>query len=231
MVTPTHIEVGPDGCTLRDSHLAVRRLPSVAGRVRVALVATQAMLLADDHVRIEVVVDGPVALEVVETAGTVAYDMRGRSARWEVDVRLDGDADLLWLAEPLVISAGASVARSLTVGMSGGSRATLRESVVFGRSGEVGGSLTTTTSVTSDDAPVLEEELELTSELRRGPATLGGRRCLDSLTTLGHRLPASAGVLQLQAEASVWRWTGDELHRSPVRRADAPSRRQAPAAR
>ena len=56
------------------------RLPAPYGVVRVALIAASALLLAGDHVRIEVVVAGTVRLEIVETAGTVAYAMRGGSA-------------------------------------------------------------------------------------------------------------------------------------------------------
>ena len=77
------------------------------GDVRLALVATQALLLAGDHVRIEVVVHGPVQLDLVETAGTVAYDMRGGSASWEVDVVLRNGARLTWDGEPFVVAAGA----------------------------------------------------------------------------------------------------------------------------
>ncbi|WP_374455342.1 urease accessory protein UreD [Nocardioides sp.] len=220
MADLTRIEVGRDGCGFRDGALAARRLPSGPGEVRVALVATHALLLADDHVRVEVVVDGPVALEVVETAGTVAYDMRGRSARWEVDVRLTGGARLTWRAEPFVVSGGADVVRSTVVDAAGGSEVTLRESIVFGRTGEVGGTLTSTTRASCSGSPALVEELHLTSDVRGGPATMAGLRCLDSLTTLGHRLPDGPDVLQLHATGSVRRWLGDRLHESPLQAAE-----------
>jgi urease accessory protein len=216
---PTRIEVTPDGVRFRQEQIAARPLRSgVPGLVRVALVATQALLLAGDRVRIEVDVRGPVAVELVETAGTVAYDMRGGSASWEVDVRLDGGARLTWLGEPFVVAAGASVTRSTTLDLAEGAVATLRESLVLGRTGESGGALSVRTRATYAGAPLLVEDLDLTPEARSGPAVLGGRRCLDSITRLGDRLPEGPGVLQLAGPGSVARWIGDEQHRSGMDR-------------
>lgn len=44
---------------------------------RVALVPERALLLSGDAVALHVVVDPGLRLELVETGGTVAYDMRG----------------------------------------------------------------------------------------------------------------------------------------------------------
>ena len=70
----------------------------------------------------EVAVDGPVTVEVVETAGTVAYDMRGGSARWDVDLVLSGGARVAWHGEPFVVSSGADVDRRTTASVAAGSR-------------------------------------------------------------------------------------------------------------
>src|SRR6184192_4063378 len=97
---PTRIEVAADPvrarCVLTTDHISPRRLPGPAGAVRIALVAAGALLLAGDHVGIEIVASGPVRVEIIETAGTVAYAMRGASARWDVDVTLTGGASLQW---------------------------------------------------------------------------------------------------------------------------------------
>ncbi len=217
MPTTTRIEVTPDGCRLGSGALAARRLRATApGEVRIALVATQALLLAGDDVRVEVDVTGPVALDLVEVAGTVAHDMRGGSARWEVDVRLTAGARLTWLGEPLVVAAGADVVRSTTVSLDAGSTATLRETVVLGRTGEAGGSLALTTRATRDGLPLLVEDLDLSPAGRGGPAVLGPHRCLDSLVTLGHRLPEGPDVLQLEGPGSVARWLGAAWHDSAL---------------
>lgn len=214
----TRIEVSGDPdrpcCLLTRGSLAPRRLTTADGSVRVALVAAHALLLAGDEVRVELVVDGPHRVGVVETGGTVAYDMRGDRARWDVDVTLRGGAELAWHAEPFVVSRGADVSRSTTVRLDDDCRASLREVLVLGRTGEVGGSLRTSTRVTQGGRPVLAEDLDLAPDARGGPAILGGRRCLDTVTTVGHRLPDGPGVLQADAEASLARWLGDDLHLS-----------------
>jgi urease accessory protein len=219
MSTPTRIEVTPDRCRLGGGAIAARRLRSAApGPVRIALVATQALLLAGDHVRISVVVSGDVELELVETAGTVAYDMRGGSASWDVSVSLVDGARLTWLGEPFVVSSGAVVSRSLAASLSSGCSLTLRESLVLGRTGEVGGSLALSTRASYDGAPLLVEDLDLSPAGRSGPAVLGPHRILDSVTTLGHRLAEAPGVLQLTGPGSVSRWIGDRQHLSALGR-------------
>jgi urease accessory protein len=211
------IEVTPDGCRLGHGPLAARRLrSSTPGVVRVGLVATQALLLAGDAIAVEVDVRGPVTLELVEPAGTVAYDMRGGSATWTVAVTLSDRAALTWLAEPFVVAAGALVTRSTTLSLEEGTRARVRESLVLGRTGEVGGALVATTHATYAGAPLLVESLDLSPAERSGPAVLFGHRCVDSLLSLGERLPDGPGVLHLEGPGSVARWVGDQQHLSPL---------------
>lgn len=151
---------------------------------RVALVSVVALLLADDAVRIEVVVGPGVDLEVVETSGAVAYDMDGGSARWDVDLTLEEGAKLTWLGLPFVVSTGASVARSTHAQIAEGARLVLRERVVLGRSGERGGDLQQRTSMYAGAHPLLVESLDF-MRFRQSYAGLAGRRCVDSLTVIG----------------------------------------------
>lgn len=60
MATSTRIEVTPDRCTLGGAQIVARRVRSgtQSEAVRVALVASQALLLAGDHIRISVTVSG-----------------------------------------------------------------------------------------------------------------------------------------------------------------------------
>ena len=160
------------------------------------------------------VVDGPVTVEVVETAGTVAYDMRGGSARWDVAFELTGGARLGWHGEPFVVAGGAQVDRSTTGVVAAGSVLALRETLVFGRSGETGGVLHTRARIDLDGAPALVEDLDLSPEGRARWTTLRGHRCLDSVTTVGVRLPDGPHTLQAEGEASVARSLSDEAHRS-----------------
>jgi urease accessory protein len=220
MVMTTRIEVrpGPAGprVDVASGVLRARRVGGPPGVVRVALVATEALLLAGDEVRVELCVDGAVDVEIVETAGTVAYDMRGGSARWDVAAELGNGARLTWAARPFVVSSGADVHRSTCIAADAGCTAILRETLVLGRAGEVGGALRSVTEIAYGDAPLLVERLDLGVGDREGWATLHGARCLDTLTAVGFRLPDAPGTLQLDGCGSVTRWIGDELHRSTV---------------
>jgi urease accessory protein len=205
-----------DRCLLTTGHLSPRRLHGPPGVVRVALVAAGALLLAGDEVRIEIAVSGPTRLEIVETAGTVAYAMRGGSARWDVDIRLTDGASLQWYAEPFVVSTGADVTRTLTARLETTCTAQLRESLVLGRYGEVGGTLRTATRAWLDDDLLLAEDLDLSPETRTGWAILGPARCLDTLTTLGFRLPDTPHTLQLEGTGSIRRQLVQEQHESDL---------------
>ncbi|ONI72057.1 hypothetical protein BWI15_18390 [Kribbella sp. ALI-6-A] len=216
----TRIEVAADRvrdrCVLRTGDLSPRRLPAPDGTVRVALVAAGALLLAGDDVRIEVVAQGRLRLDIVETAGTVAYAMRGGSARWDVDVTLTGGAELSWHGEPFVVAEGADVQRSTALTLDDGCRALIRESLVLGRYGEAGGRLRTRTRSTLGADELLAEDLDLSPGHRSGWAILGGARCLDSLTALGHRLPDAPQTLQLEGTGSIARRLVTEQHTSDL---------------
>jgi len=220
MCTTTRIEVcaapGDGSARVAIAHgaLLVRRLREHGSTVRLALVAGQALLLAGDEVRVEVLVQGLVDVEIVETAGTVAYDMRGGAARWDVAIDLRDGATVTWDGQPFVVSAGAEVRRDTTIDVEAGCRATLRETIVLGRAGERGGMLRTRARIDLAGVPLLIEDLDLAPEARAGWAILHDRRCLDTTTTAGHRLPHGPSVLQLEGCGSVHRWIGDELHRS-----------------
>ncbi len=113
--------------------------------------------------------------------------------------------------------------RATRLGLEPGTSATLRESLVFGRSGEAGGSLFVSTRATYDGQPLLIEDLDLSPAARSGFAVLGRGRCLDSLTRLGERLPDQPGILQLAGPGSIVRWIGSAMHESTIHPATASS--------
>jgi urease accessory protein len=219
MLTRIEVAADPvrDRCVMRTGDLSPRRLPAPYGVVRVALVAAGALLLAGDEVRIEVVAHGKLRLEIVETAGTVAYAMRGGSARWDVDVALTDGAELTWHGEPFVVAEGADVERSTSIALGEGCRATLRESLILGRHGEAGGRLRTRMRASAEGCgELLVEDLDLSPGVRSGWAVLGDARCLDSITTLGHRLPEAPQTLQLEGPGSIARRLVGEQHASDL---------------
>ncbi|HCB03508.1 MAG TPA: urease accessory protein UreD [Nocardioides sp.] len=188
---------------VRSSHL--RTFP--LDERRVALVPEQAVLLAGDHVTVEVRVAPGATLELVEPGGTVAYAMRGARARWDVTVEVGAGGTLVWEAEPFVVAEGADVVRTLSVTTYGDARVRLRETLVLGRTGEGPGLLRTRTDVTRDDRFVLVEEFD-------SGTGLGRHRVLDQRLHLGGGGGEDAMVLE--SGDQLERWLGSELHQSPL---------------
>ncbi len=177
---------------------------------RVSLVPEGALLLAGDAIELEVVVGPGVLLELVEPGGTVAYDMRGGSARWDVHVRLEESARLAWHGEPFVVATGAVVSRSTTIVAAAGARLALRETLVLGRHGEDGGRIRQRCSVMRPDGtPLLVEDLSLDAAAL-GPL-MGGSRCVGSVLQLGAAAPPE-DALVLERGGSLIRRLGDRAH-------------------
>jgi urease accessory protein len=195
-LTRTDVEV-------RSSHLRAFRLDGT----QVALVPEQAVLLADDRVEVQVRVGAGRVLEIIEPGGTVAYAMRGSSARWDVSVEVEEGGSLVWHGEPFVVSQGADVRRHLTLELGAASRVVLRETLVLGRSGEAPGRLVSRTDVRGDGVPVLVEELD-------AAVGMGSHRVLDQVLCLGTGC-ASDGLV-LESGDRLHRWLGAETHASPI---------------
>ena len=193
-------------------------------RARIGLVASEALLLGGDDVRIDVRVGPGAHLELVEMAGVVAYHGRGRAASWSVHVRVAENATLTWHSEPFVISDGAEVTRSTTVDLGPMATALLRETLVFGRAGENGGSLHTRTRVSTCGGPMLAEDLALDPAHRAAVGILGGpsgvARVVDSIQVLGRRAPRTQAAqvtwLDLDQPGAIIRWAGADLASSPL---------------
>jgi urease accessory protein len=203
--------------------LAPRVLPAIDFHARIALVAARALLLAGDAVDVEVVVGAGVSAEIVETSGTVAYDARGGRASWTVRAVVHEGGHLTWRGLPFVVSAGADVTRSSTIEVADGATARVRETLVFGRTGETGGSLRSFTRVELGGRVLLAESLDLTPVARQRAGILAGFRCLDTLLMAGDRLtmadvPGAAAhhLMQLDGSGTLVRFVGHDQHESPL---------------
>lgn len=174
-----------------------------AARARIALVPEGALLLAGDAIEVDVSVGEGLEVDLVETGGTVAYDMRGSAARWDVRIDLAAGATLRWGGLPFVVAAGADVVRTVRVRCATGARLALREALVLGRYGEPPGSVHQTTTVHDPAGPVLVEELPLSAV--SAPWLLGGSGVVTSVLSVG------TDVLE----------TGDDLHRYDLDRPGA----------
>lgn len=216
----TRIEVDVDEgrarCALGTGLLSPRVLSCDDSGARVALVATGALLLAGDAVRIDVRVGPGAWLHVVETSGTVAYDGRGGSASWDVGIRVEAGGTLVWEGLPFVVAAGADVTRSTTVTLGDEAALLLRETLVLGRTGEVGGDLRSRTRCTLGGQPAFVDDLTLDAS-RTAPGILGAERVLDSILCLGTRPPATVPAfdrahLDLDVPGALVRSLGRNAH-------------------
>ncbi|HEU5000784.1 MAG TPA: urease accessory protein UreD [Lapillicoccus sp.] len=226
----TELEVGPAAgrprVTVRTDgprgrgHLGVRVLDVGHDRVRVALVAEGALLVAGDDVSVGMRVGSGLRLEVVEPAGTVAFGMRGGSARWAAAADVADGGELVWRAEPFVVAAGAVVHRDVRVVLAGSGTALLREVLVLGRVREGGGVLDQRLRVLGPAGPLLAEDLHLDGARPR-VGVLGAYRVVDSVSLLGRRAigtttPPGAHRLELDDAGTVLRHCGDQTHTSPL---------------
>jgi len=185
------------------------------GYARVCLMPEGALLLAGDAIRLEVTLGPGVHLELVEPAGTVAYDMRGGQAAWDVTLFLGERSTLVWAGEPFVVAGGARVSRSTEVRLGIGARLAVRETVVLGRYQERAGVLFQTwTARDADGTDLLVEEV-LLDETAHRPGVLGGHRVLGSVVALGFGLPEDVcpeGRLDLESGGTVWRGLAADAH-------------------
>ena len=165
--------------------LRAQRLHGPVDRARVALVGQTALLLGGDQVGLDVEVGPGATLELSDIAGTVAYHGRGRAASWHTSIRLGLGARLSYAGEPLVVSDGADVTRTLTIELAEGATARLRETVVFGRAGEAGGRLDSGLRLRREGEEFCRERLVLDPEARSRPGVLAGARVIDSVLRLG----------------------------------------------
>lgn len=176
--------------TLVGGQLAPRVLSADATGARVALVATTALLLGGDRIVIELRVGAGSWLEIVDTAGTVAYDAHGELSTWTVRADVADDGLLLWHGEPFVAAGGANTVRDTTFELGETATVCLRETIVLGRTGEQGGALRIRTRARRGDTPLLVEDLDLSDRNgSRQPGILGAATVLDTATWLGRAAP------------------------------------------
>lgn len=225
---------GPHGprVTVGGGLLRASQIYGPPDRVRLALIATTALLLGGDAIDLRVTVGEGIGLELREVAGTVAYSGRGRPAGWRTSIWLQAEARLVWAGEPFVVADGADVERFLGLDLAPGATALVRETLVLGRHGEVGGRLHNRTLVRRDGREVLVEDL-LLDEHRRAPGRLGQARVLDSILALeiprssigglASGPPTSAGSTAVgfdlaEPGSRIVRWLGPAAAPSPLHR-------------
>ncbi|MEU4970249.1 urease accessory protein UreD [Streptomyces smyrnaeus] len=155
-----------------------------ADGARVGLLATQALLLSGDDVRIEVDVAPGAWLDVVETTGTVAYEGEAPSS-WTVEATVGEGAVLTWAGKPFVVSDEIATHRRTRIRLHGTGKVLMQEKVVLGRAGQLGGDLSMSLEASDDTGPVQVEHLNLGQQARQMPGVFGNLRSMDTVTALG----------------------------------------------
>jgi urease accessory protein len=187
---------------------------------RIGLVATTALLLGGDEVDLTVEVGPGVALEMFDVAGTVAYHGRGRPASWRTTIALADDACLGYAGQPFVVSDGADVTRTMDLDLAGSARLRLRDTLVLGRNGQIGGRVQSRTNLRAGGVTVWREDTDLDpAGIRDLPGMLAGRRVIDTLVIIGQPAsPAPSAVAYglVGGVGTVIRYLGTDLADSPL---------------
>lgn len=181
------------------------------GPNRVHLVQAAGGPLGGDDLRLDVDLGAGSYLQLRSAAATVVHPGRPpAAARWTVTAMLAAAAVLDWQPEPTVICDGAELHSRMTVTLQPGARAILREVVVLGRAGQLGGRFTGELAAGLDGAPLLAHTLLLdgSDPVLTGPAGTGGARAIGMLVMLGEGL---GSPLQDVGEEPGLRWACSAL--------------------
>lgn len=207
---PTRISVHSGEARVRVGLVTGALAPRLLGRdghsATVALAAAQMLLLDGDDVLIEIDVGDGCTLEIEDVGGTVAYP---GAASWEVRARVGAGARLLWRGLPFVVTAEGHARRHTSLELGADAAVLLRETLVLGRHGEVGGTIDSALTA----GTFLSERLVADAALP-GPGVLGANRVFDSVIALGFRPPARPGDLVLERAGAVARFLGAQAHTS-----------------
>lgn len=181
------------------------------GDARVHLVHGAGGPLGGDALRLDVRV-GAVATLAVRSAGAtlVQPGRSGEPARWDNGVVVGADGMLDWGPEPTIVTDGATLRTSLRVDLGTGARARVREVVVLGRHGSVGGRYEGRLDVTVDGVPLLAHTtlLDGADPALAGPGGIAGAGAVGTLLLAGHGCsdgPPAGGAGE--SPRARWAWT------------------------
>lgn len=163
------------------------------GPGRVHLVQAAGGPLGGDELGLDLTIAARADLEVRSAAATVVQPgPTGEPACWTVRAAVDGA--LAWRPEPTVVCADADYRAHLRFDLAEGARLVLREQIVLGRAGELGGRYRGRLTVSVGGEPLLDTEtvLDGADAALSGPAGSAGFRVFGSVLTVGPDLPGFA---------------------------------------
>ena len=165
------------------------------GNARVHLVHGAGGPLGGDVLALDVRVGAGAALAVRSAGATIVQPGRGSTpARWGFDVVVGAGGTLDWAPEPTVVTDGADYRTALRCDLGAGARVTLREVVVLGRHGGVGGRYRGRFDVSVDGDPLLAHTTSLdgADPALCGPGGTAGARAVGTLVVVDAAVPAAA---------------------------------------
>ncbi|MFH9438797.1 urease accessory protein UreD [Streptomyces rochei] len=176
-----------------DGPFHLRRLRARGAQARVCVLGAMSAPLGGDRLALEITAETCARLEVTNAAATIA--LRGPTtalATYDVRIRVDEDASLHWLPEPLISTRGSILHQTFTVDLAPTSRLLMREEQLLGRSGEAPGHLTTRLTVRRGGRPLLDQHSAYghPAPAWDGPAVLGGHRATGQLLLVDPGLDA-----------------------------------------
>ena len=161
--------------------------------------------LGGDVLALDVRVGTGAALAVRSAGATIVQPGRGSAlARWDFDVVVGAGGSLDWAPEPTVVTDGADYRTSLRISLGAGARAIIREVVVLGRHGGVGGRYRGRLDVSVDGNPLLAHTtlLDGADPALCGPGGTAGARAAGTLILVDAVRPTAVGEAAV-GEAAV----------------------------
>ena len=185
MKADASLDAGKGRLTWRDAPPVVIR---PTGPDRVHLVHAAGGPLGGDELSLTAQVGAAARLSVSSVAATVVQPgVNGDPAHWRVDLDVAAGASLAWQPQPTVLTDGSWLHSDLYVRLAEGAVASVRETVILGRSGQAGGRYRGGLVVTVGGRVLLRHEslLDGTDPDLCGPAGTGGHRVYGTLLVAG----------------------------------------------
>jgi len=176
------------------------------GNARVHLIHGAGGPLGGDVLALDVRVGTGAALAVRSAGATIVQPGRGSApARWGFDVVVGAGGILDWAPEPTVVTDGADYRTALRVDLGAGARVTLREVVVLGRHGGVGGRYRGRLDVSVDGDPLLAHTTTLdgADPALCGPGGTAGARAVGTLVVVDAAVLAAADDLSTRRDPTA----------------------------
>jgi urease accessory protein len=158
--------------------LVLRRTPEA-----VYVVGGAAGPIGGDELELGISVGAGAFLRVRTAAASIALPgPDGLESVLRVTINVEAGAQLEYLPEPVVVSAGARHATIIRVTLAEGASLLLRDELLLGRHGETGGAARSVLNVAYAGRPVLRQSLEVSGAdaVAMGPALLAGHRAVGT---------------------------------------------------